>query len=426
MNEAEPFKSLNYLQLKSWAQLLDEKLRGAQLQDVWCFEEGLVLEVYLKSEFNIVIDLKQQSPAIVLLENARPRFKKQPKPVSLYMKAHVENARIAKIQAHEGFGRVLVIDFVGKDHGAQLLVELIPKAANVSVSREATRISFYKPRELKLQPEVTAQLSDTFSAESFLSSWLQSRFAQTTSKVANVDKWKVEKQKILGKKVKALEALDSQSFLVRASALRAFGESAKGGSPNWDLLEVSEQESLKKASPLIVRSFEMAKLFEGKEQGRIDRIEILKSEIAQLRLQIEAGPSAGSEDQVEHKEIKPAKVKVSTRKIEVSNFVAYMGKSATDNLKLLRSARAWDIWIHLKDFPSSHAILKKEKAQVVPDAVIREVSQWLIKESLRQRAMVGEKYAIIYSECRYVRPIKGDKIGRVNYQNERSLLVTYS
>ncbi len=53
-----------------------------------------------------------------------------------------------------------------------------------------------------------------------------------------------------------------------------------------------------------------------------------------------------------------------------------MGKNAGENLKLLRQAKSWDLWIHLKDYPSAYAILQKPKDKNVSDQVLIQASQW--------------------------------------------------
>ena len=102
-----------------------------------------------------------------------------------------------------------------------------------------------------------------------------------------------------------------------------------------------------------------------------------------------------------------------------------MGKSAQDNLQLLRQAKAWDLWIHLKDYPSAYAIMQKAKEQKVSDSAITQASQWLVKESLKNKKnLAGVKLSVVITECRHVRPIKGDRLGRVTYHHARELLIT--
>ncbi|MGZ5279080.1 MAG: DUF814 domain-containing protein, partial [Pseudobdellovibrionaceae bacterium] len=54
----------------------------------------------------------------------------------------------------------------------------------------------------------------------------------------------------------------------------------------------------------------------------------------------------------------------------------------------------------------------------VPLKMIQKVSEWLIHETIGHKKIeIGSKYDVVVVECRYVRPIKGDKLGRVTYHN---------
>ena len=69
-------------------------------------------------------------------------------------------------------------------------------------------------------------------------------------------------------------------------------------------------------------------------------------------------------------------------------------------------------------------MLSLDKNQKVNDNVLREVALWVATETkASQKLPTGSKLDVVVTECRYVRPIKGDKLGRVHYQNERVLTV---
>lgn len=102
-----------------------------------------------------------------------------------------------------------------------------------------------------------------------------------------------------------------------------------------------------------------------------------------------------------------------------------MGKSAQDNVDLLRKSRAWDIWLHLKDYPSAYAILHRQKGQAVSDQTVLVAAKWLIKEGIgAKKNLSGSKLSVVFVETRHVRPMKGDKLGRVTYHNAREILIT--
>ena len=101
----------------------------------------------------------------------------------------------------------------------------------------------------------------------------------------------------------------------------------------------------------------------------------------------------------------------------------FVGKQAADNLKLLRAARAWYLWFHLKDHPGAHGILRRNKGESIPDSKIHLAAQWLLTHQWGEKSSKyqGDKFSILVAECRYVRPIKGDRVGRVHYTNAQTL-----
>ena len=109
------------------------------------------------------------------------------------------------------------------------------------------------------------------------------------------------------------------------------------------------------------------------------------------------------------------------------NMYVVAGKSARDNMDLLRKAHALDMWLHVKDQPSAHAILFRPKGAKISDEMLRKASQWLLKMSLgaKYKNHVGEKFEILSVECRFVNPIKGDRMGRVNYRNEKVFIAKF-
>lgn len=105
-------------------------------------------------------------------------------------------------------------------------------------------------------------------------------------------------------------------------------------------------------------------------------------------------------------------------------ITAYMGKSAADNMELLRRSKPHDLWLHLKDYPSSHAIIHLNKNQKIPESAVLSIGQWLLKEGVQEKYVRGGgKFSVMIVECRHVKPIKGDKLGRVTYHNGREMLI---
>jgi predicted ribosome quality control (RQC) complex YloA/Tae2 family protein len=176
----------------------------------------------------------------------------------------------------------------------------------------------------------------------------------------------------------------------------------------------------------IEQCFNKARETEGKILGTEKRLEILNREIEDL----ETGKTvSGTRPQVNTAAVAAvAKSDAQRRTLKLTEeLTATMGKSAGDNLKLLRQARAWDYWMHLRDQPSSHLIIFRNKGAKVSDAHFHQAAEWFVRQQLGAKAArhAGEKFAIVIAECRHVHPIKGDKIGRVTFRDERLLMYQF-
>ncbi|MBE8221214.1 MAG: DUF814 domain-containing protein [Bdellovibrionales bacterium] len=106
-----------------------------------------------------------------------------------------------------------------------------------------------------------------------------------------------------------------------------------------------------------------------------------------------------------------------------SGIIVVAGKNAKANIDLLRQAKPWHVWVHLKDYPSSHAVILMLKSENITDKEIIKIGRWLAESSTKKKFLNNIKLDIIYTQCRFVKSIKGDSLGRVSYKNEKSILL---
>lgn len=160
----------------------------------------------------------------------------------------------------------------------------------------------------------------------------------------------------------------------------------------------------------------------------MERIQVLKQEIEKLKMELAEIPFemvAQAKESIGQKIMQKSESK--GRRLKLSEQMdAVMGKTAKDNLALLRQAQPTDLWLHLKDEPSAHVIIVKPKNLEVPQNLIQKASEWLIAEMFsKKKDRFGGRFQVIAVECRHVRPIKGDKHGRVTYHNARTYSFTF-
>lgn len=108
------------------------------------------------------------------------------------------------------------------------------------------------------------------------------------------------------------------------------------------------------------------------------------------------------------------------RLVTDEGFVILIGRNAAQNHTLVteRSAPS-DLWLHARDLPGGHVIIKND-GRSIPDKVVQRAAELAAYYSAgRQDAAVE----VVITERRYVRPLKGGRPGMVTYRNERTLLV---
>ena len=126
------------------------------------------------------------------------------------------------------------------------------------------------------------------------------------------------------------------------------------------------------------------------------------------------------------REIKPDPVpkgkkreEVSSRVYEKDGFIIRVGRSNVENDKLLSMARRDSVWLHVKDYHSSHALIEAN-GKVVPDYIVRFGAELTAYYS---KCRDTDKAEVVYTQRKYVKKPNGAKPGFVTYDNFKSIVV---
>jgi predicted ribosome quality control (RQC) complex YloA/Tae2 family protein len=92
-----------------------------------------------------------------------------------------------------------------------------------------------------------------------------------------------------------------------------------------------------------------------------------------------------------------------------------VGKNQKGNIKLLKEAKMSDIWLHLKDIPSTHVIIRTNKTKV-DDEVLEFAAKLCVNFSTSSKG----DFIVDYTQRKNVRVREGAK---VNYTNYKSLKI---
>lgn len=130
--------------------------------------------------------------------------------------------------------------------------------------------------------------------------------------------------------------------------------------------------------------------------------ESLRSKIEHIKLFIHTVNSAADIAKIEllfPKQVQSKKIKVndSIETFWIEGYKVQLGKNEKGNISLLQSARAKDIWLHLKDQPSCHVIITTDK-QNLPENIIKSAARLCVDFTTTSK----DKYLVDYTPRREV------------------------
>ncbi len=98
----------------------------------------------------------------------------------------------------------------------------------------------------------------------------------------------------------------------------------------------------------------------------------------------------------------------------IDDHKVLIGRNSKENQLLLKIAKSNDIWMHIRDIPSSHLIIKTDK-QNLPDSVIEKAAKLCVDFSLSQ---AGD-YDVDYTKRKFVKIQEGSNVEYDKYKTIR-------
>ena len=98
----------------------------------------------------------------------------------------------------------------------------------------------------------------------------------------------------------------------------------------------------------------------------------------------------------------------------IDDHKVLIGRNSKENQSLLKIAKSNDIWMHIRDIPSSHLIIKTDK-QNLPDSIIEKAAKLCVDFSLTQ---AGD-YDVDYCKRRFVKIQEGSNVEYDKYKTIR-------
>lgn len=95
----------------------------------------------------------------------------------------------------------------------------------------------------------------------------------------------------------------------------------------------------------------------------------------------------------------------------MEGYKIMVGKSQKNNIELLKISKKNDIWLHLKDIPSSHVIIRTDK-QKIPENVLEFGAKMCVHFSTTQK----DSYLVDYTKRQNVRIESGSNVFYTNFK----------
>lgn len=405
-----------------------------------------------------VIDFSGPNAFCLPFETMPIKFKSVTKPLLLFAKAHFAGAELVSVATPEGAGRVILTEWRAGDHEMDSMkkgssidpikkmeLRLIPNQRNLILESDGKKISFAKVLPLLATSDSQIESSQR-SLEEIKQDWILLKGVNQKSNLENrgtLDTTSSSIQKLkneIAKKNATIAKVQVQIDQYANSVHRELGLWLQShGSMSVPTQFAKLIDKKKSWQQNMQAHFELAKKEEFKKERTQKRLEWLEAELRQDQLHLV---------RVENGEVLPSllpaggalKSRVSSSKQAGAKFrrwqykedlLVEMGRNGAENLALLRAAKSWDLWLHIKDHPGSHLIVHRNKQRKIFDSELIEIAQWFLRQSLGRAAdgkksnSIGLAFSLLCTEVRFVSPIKGDHLGRVNYRNERVLKVKF-
>ena len=98
----------------------------------------------------------------------------------------------------------------------------------------------------------------------------------------------------------------------------------------------------------------------------------------------------------------------------IDDYKVFIGRNSKENQMLLGMAKSNDIWMHIRNIPSSHLIIRTDK-QNLPESVIKKAAKLCVDFSLTQ---AGD-YEVDYCKRRFVKIQEGSHVEYDKYKTIR-------
>ncbi len=370
-------------------------LKGAEFQTVLGLRDIIVLKFWDRGVIWLLFNLSLNTPFFLAFKKETPLNtillnKAKKRPLNLFLHTHFKGSSLTNIQRIKEYGRLIRFYF---NNSTEFYIEFraYPGGLNLTAVKKGKQVYWAKPLLL-------SKLSENYFPKAIRSPDVIIKQGLDFLRVKN-DDVQIERQidKIATAKMKIKEGL---KFL-RSDGYKRFSE-----------FLVNETKLVRDLEGLYKKKLSLRENIEwGYKQQKLKDVKIKRLE---KRL-IELAQKTSVKKNLKILKSKTDKARV-LRFLEISKEIrAFCGKSAKENMELLRKAKSWYIWMHLKDYPSGHLILDIPKNYKISEKDLKQCGLFLFKTAAPKKlhSVNRVKFEVIFTEVKFVKSVKSAKNGLV-------------
>ena len=167
----------------------------------------------------------------------------------------------------------------------------------------------------------------------------------------------------------------------------------------------------------INQMFKLSKKYAKKAKNIHKEVKNLQSKINFLEREIEFITQCKDLDMLKilkPRQINKAKSKTTTYGMIffIEGFKISIGRNERENKTLLENAKADDIWLHIRDVPSSHMIIHCGKHKIYPQ-ILEKAGEILVGVSTTQRG----NFCVDYTKRKFVKIVQGANVVYAKHQS---------
>lgn len=379
-------KPLNTDELDLYVNFL-EVLQGAEFQKISGLEENLCLHFWNQGPLLLYVDVFSNVPKLWLSEDKRSlNNARLNKPIELFLKAHFSQCQVETVVRVKDKGRVLRINF---EQESFFEIRLFPGGANFSATHSGKSVYLKKPKDLNLN-ETEGYKPDEVRTPLVIQDESERHFKKSFSFKKESKSQEKEKNK------KAVEKIDLALLKLHQDEALKFAQALES---NQTLDE--DQKKLFDPKKSVRENILWGYSEHKKKSSKIQRLEKRKQEILSAGINKKTDSSKKQSQKNE---------KVKTPFYNLNQKVTLRcGRSAKENLTLLRNSKPWHLWMHLRDYPSGHVLVEMSKGHVLTKKELSTAASFLFTHGAPKKLISSPmvKFEVIFTERRYVRTVKG-------------------